>query len=174
MHSFAILFLILIATVQVAEATTETQVITPYSEIHPTLTSSSVTTATFSGKTHDLTNKSLSDSLEIFIFNLIVGIFAVWQSMISTYKCIRRRRSIPTTSSISTDMGQSDRDTITAIMNIDNVNSISNINNVYIRRRIDVQTDLEQRRAGFTMNVRNVDSINNVNNEVVIPLDLNC
>src|SRR6185437_15430685 len=105
-----------------------------------------------------------------FIFNLIVGIFAVWQSMISTYKCIRRRRSIPTTSSISTDMGQSDRDTITAIMNIDNVNSISNINNVYIRRRIDVQTDLEQRRAGFTMNVRNVDSINNVNNEAVIPL----
>ena len=162
MHNFAILYLVLIATVQLAEA----QAITPYSEIHPTLTSSSTPTATFSGETHNIKNQPLSDSLGIIIFNLIVGIFAVLQSIISTYKCIRRRASF------STDTRQRDRDTISAIMNIDSVNCINHVNNVYIRRQTVARTDLEQRLAGFTMNIRNVDSINNVNNEVVIPLDL--
>jgi len=79
----------------------------------------------------------------LFVINLIIGIFTVWQSLISIYKFYRRR---------PIDTGRRNRETIT----------------LKKWERIDERTNIEQRRADFTVNIRNVDNRNDLNNENVL------
>ena len=82
----------------------------------------------------------------LLVINLIIGIFTVWQSLISIYKFYKRQTPI------STDTGLRNRETITPNE----------------REHIDERTNIEQRHADFTVNIRNVGNRNDLNDENVV------
>ena len=74
----------------------------------------------------------------LFVINLIIGIFTVWQSLISIYKFYRRRLPVSTDTEL-----RRNKETITSNK----------------RKRIDEKTNLEQRHADITVNIRNNENV---------------
>jgi len=81
-------------------------------------------------------NLSMTDALSVI--NLIIGIFTVWQSLISIYKFYRRRLPVSTDTEL-----RRNKETITSNK----------------RKRIDEKTNLEQRHADITVNIRNNENV---------------
>jgi hypothetical protein len=133
----AIYYLFSATTMQTAEATKETQVTTEISQ-----TPTTVCTATFSGIKDASTDLPAADHLAFFVFNLVVGMATLWQSIISTceyYKKYRRNRE-----RITSEEGlRRDRQSVES-------------------------TGIEQSHTASYLNARNADNSSNVNGDIGI------